>query len=102
MKAILRHRLADGVEALAQKRRPVIGLDRIQRFDDVLKGVGDDAEAAVIDAEESAGKIIQRSGTFGMFAYPGVGIEPDQRGFVVVILEALPVLPGLRPARVDD
>ena len=62
LKAIQRRGLADGIQPLAQECRPVIRLDGVQRLDHVVEGVGRRRyEAAVIDAEESAGEVIQRA-----------------------------------------
>src|SRR5882757_7763103 len=55
-----------------------------------------------MNTEEGSGEIIQRVPALRPLAYQRVGIEPNQRPLVVVILEALPVRPRLRPARIDD
>src|SRR6202050_1595647 len=95
---IERRGFADRIEPLAQKGSPVIGLHRIQRLHDVIEGEGDDGEAAVADAEEGARKIVERAFALGSFSYQGIGVEPDEGAFVVVVLEALPAGPRLRPA----
>ena len=53
--------LTDRIESLVQKRGPVIGLDGVERLDDVVESVGNGDRTAIVDAKESPGKVVERT-----------------------------------------
>src|SRR5450631_2368665 len=96
VQAIERRARAVPIETTAQEPCPVVRQHCIQRIDYVLECIGDGHEAPVFDAKESACKIVERAFARRLFADQGVRIEPDERPLGIVVLEALPIWPGLR------
>src|SRR5208337_1032097 len=81
-----------------QERSPIIGLDLVQGSDHVVKAISQFAPIAVLHAEESTRKIIERAGALRELANQTVRVEPDEKPFAVIILRSLPASPPLRAA----
>ena len=100
--AVERRARDEHVHPIMQKRRPIIRLHAVQRFDDIGQRIRQGARAAVLYTEKGAGEIVERTLVLRALADQGIDVEPEQRALAVVILETLPVVPGHGPARVDD
>ena len=66
------------------------------------KVYGFDLPAAVVDAEERAGEIVQRLLAAALLAQPRVDFQPDHLAGGVVVLAQLPAAVRLGPALGDD
>ncbi len=78
-----------------QEGGPVVGQHLVEVGDQLVEGVGDDQRAGVAAfAEEDLEEIGERFLVVGLLADEGVGVEPDQLAFLVVVLSATPVGPG--------
>ena len=78
----------DGVQTGAKEGRPVVRIDGVQGRDDVFEGVALRRPFAVVMTEEAFGEIIQRLAAVGALADQGVGVQPDQQAFAVVVAGA--------------
>ena len=92
----------DVVDPALQIATPVVGLDAVERRDDVVERVGELAPVAVANAEEGPREIVDRALAAGLLANHAVDVEPDQLAFAVIILAALPAAPRLRRPPGDD
>uniref|UniRef100_A0A0N4ZJK1 PE-PGRS family protein n=1 Tax=Parastrongyloides trichosuri TaxID=131310 RepID=A0A0N4ZJK1_PARTI len=93
---------ADRVQPLAQESGPVVRLHPVQRRGHIGEGVGGRIPVAVLDAEEGPSEVVQRLLSACALADQGVGVQPDQRAFAVIVLAALIAAPRLRAALADD
>src|SRR2546428_331152 len=82
------------IKPSTQKRFPIIGLDRVQSFHNILKHICGRNETAVSDSEKCLSEIVQRASIAGLLANQCVNVEPHQLAFGVIILTALPTSPG--------
>src|SRR5437879_1011795 len=65
-------------EPSAQKRFPIIGLNGVQRFHNILKQVCGRNETAIADSDKCLSEIVQRSSVAGLLANQRVHVEPHQ------------------------
>ncbi|MNX97060.1 hypothetical protein D3C86_1294090 [compost metagenome] len=79
---------AIGVQAGAQEAGPVVGMDGVKGRDHVLEGVAARGPGAVVAAEEALGEVVQRLPAVRGLADQGVGVQPDQQAFAVVVAGA--------------
>ena len=86
------------IESCAQEFRPVVRLDTIERIHHILERKRDRDAAAVVDPEEVPSKIVQRPLPPRLFANQGIGVEPKELAFRIVVLAPLPAPPRQRPA----
>src|SRR5271169_539490 len=80
----------NGLYALPQKSGPIVWLHRVQCRNDIVKSVRLERGRAAWTALERTAEIIQRFLVLAKLADQYVGIEPDQRTFVVIV-DAPPV-----------
>ena len=84
----------DFVDAVVQKRRPIVGDHGIQVLDQLVEIVCDDQWTRVSAlAQKDLLKVAQRFLVLRQFADERVGIEPQQLTLLVVVLPAPPVHP---------
>src|SRR5205807_1441327 len=74
-----------GVEALIEKRLPVVGRDLIERRHHVLEGVRLDRGWPRLPAVETAAEVVERVPARRELADERVGVEPDQHALVVEV-----------------
>ncbi|MEO8938361.1 MAG: hypothetical protein ABI277_08545 [Burkholderiaceae bacterium] len=89
----IERRKSDGVEARAREAGPVVRLDPRQLLRDIVEVLQQRRHAPVVDAEEGAGEVVERTASLRLLTHPGIAIQPDQRAFFVVALRALPAAP---------
>ena len=85
----------DVVDAVVQECGPVVGHNRVQVLNQLIEFVGHDERAGVAAfGQEDLFKIVERLFVVGHLADQGVGVEPKQLAFLVIILPAPPIRPG--------
>ena len=85
----------DEVDAVVDEGGPVVGGDLVEVGDELLAVVGDDERAGVAAlAEEDVQEVGEGLLVVGELADEGVGVEPEELAFLVVVLAATPVGPG--------
>ncbi|MNV32309.1 hypothetical protein D3C71_1236430 [compost metagenome] len=79
---------AGRIQAGAQEAGPVVRMDGVQGRDHVLEGIAARGVGAVVAAEEALGEVVQRLLAARGLADQGVGVQPDQQAFAVVVAGA--------------
>ena len=84
-----------GVDAVVDEGGPVVFDDLVEVGDELVAVVGDDERAGVAAlGEEDVEEVGEGLLVVGELADEGVGVEPEELAFLVVVLAALPVGPG--------
>ena len=89
-----RHLIARAIHPRVQERRPVVRLDLVERLDDVIEVIGVRDEAAVVDAKEFAGEVVNAALVVAQVANLHVDGQPQQFAFAIEIVLPAPVGPG--------
>ena len=85
----------DEVDAVVDEAGPVVLDDVVEVGDELVAVVGDDERAGVAAlAEEDVEEVGEGFLVVGELADLGVGVEPEELAFLVVVLAATPVGPG--------
>ncbi len=85
----------DEVDAVVDEAGPVVLGDAVEVANELIAIVGDDERASVAAfAEEDMEEVGEGLLVVGELANLGVGIEPEELAFLVVVLAATPVAPG--------
>ncbi len=85
----------DEVDAVVDEGGPVVLDDVVEVADELVAVVGDDERAGVATlAEEDVEEVGEGFLVVGELADLGVGVEPEELAFLVVVLAATPVGPG--------
>ncbi len=91
-----------GVQTGAQEGGPIAGDHAVQGRDYILERIGGGRVAAILDAVEGAGEVVERLAAIRLLPDQGVDVEPDQLALGIVVLVALPRQPALGLALADD
>src|SRR5271170_911929 len=81
---------AVGFQARGEKFAPVERSNRVQGRDHIVERVWHNFRRSTFASVERAAEIVERFLAAGLFADDGVGFEPDERAFVIVIDAAAP------------
>src|SRR5258707_14198680 len=82
-------------EPIIQEFSPVVRGHLVKRVYHVIKSVGHNLRWTTLPTMEQAAKIVERLCPVGLLADGHVGIQPDERAFVVEIDAASPAVPLL-------